>query len=186
LPSYACYNGILSSPSKFFFYESSLIPDGLSFEDLTDEDILHIKAKRNELFEEVFGPRNPEASSKICVTSMHRTVARCLENEVHAKETEFHPEMLKTVLQFMAKTDGNKGNIYEPGFVEELIYVIHDFIEKRNEYFGTPEITTQKKPSFLEMARYEINALVHPKCPQNLNELYKGKIDVGKILKKIN
>lgn len=118
-PCYAFYNGLSSSPSKFYYNKIYL-----------GNDIKIAKSKMQSYLVLEYGNNCP--NSRSAHISLHKIVADILESE-YKDHTDFCPKMMLDVLDAIKLTYGEKGNIFI-NRIKTILLCIIDFIAVRNEY----------------------------------------------------
>lgn len=133
IPSYACYLGVNSSPSKLFFDNKPLVPQDTKINDNTPE-LLRIALA--DSLGKTYGTVYPsETSSHI---NLHRTVAHVIEEQFPNNNTPTN-DMYIAVIDKLKKTRGKKGNIYQDELVGQIICCVNDFLRIRNEAKLSPK-----------------------------------------------
>lgn len=129
MPSYACYNGEYSVPSKLFFFDEQLFDTDMNNKSISLQSLSDILARNLETkLLTKFGSKYPNNISGHIM--LHRIVADVMEHRFD-KNIIFSNVMVYDCMRLIKKTNGNYGNIYNPNIFGAVVMAIKDFIRIR-------------------------------------------------------
>jgi len=130
VPSYACYNGEFSGPTKFYFYGKPLWkPEWHNTSVAIDQISTYLRQNLGRMMTEKYGSYYPCENSNHFL--LHRTVAKVLESSKFKTVRDANDEMILDCILELAKTGGQYGNIYQENLLGDVVAAVHNFCQVR-------------------------------------------------------